>query len=57
LPTIRLVDDVLRTIADAAGGAIGLRVANYEVFDPADPQRRPKLAAHFALRYGGRRQD
>lgn len=53
----QLNDIQLMTIARMAGEAIGLRTARYEVFDPNDPLARPKLSAHFALRYGGRKQE
>lgn len=52
-----VTDEVLLQVAGVAADALRLRVANYEVFDPARPESRPKLSAHFALRYGGRRQD
>lgn len=52
-----LTDRNLLEIAIAAGEAISLRPARYEVFDPERPELRPTLSAHFALRYGGRRQE
>lgn len=50
-----LDDKRLLAIADTAGAAIGLRPANYEIFNPERPRERIKLSAQFALRYGGRR--
>lgn len=52
-----LDDNRLLAIASAAGAAIALRPANYEVFDPDSPRERRKLSAQFALRYGGRRVE
>lgn len=52
-----LDDKRLLAIANAAGAAIALRPANYEIFDPERPHERTKLSAQFALRYGGRRVE
>ena len=52
-----LDDKRLLTLASAAGAAIALRPANYEIFDPERPRERTKLSAQFALRYGGRRVE
>ncbi len=52
-----LDDKRLLTLASAAGAAIALRPANYEIFDPERPHERTKLSAQFALRYGGRRVE
>lgn len=52
-----LDDAELYRLAEDVAEAIALRPANYLVFDPADPERAQRLTAHFALRFGGRRQD
>lgn len=53
----QLDDAALLGVAGSAGEAIALRTTRYEFFDPDHPESRPAVAAHFALRYGGRRQD
>ncbi|GAA1740519.1 helicase [Isoptericola hypogeus] len=55
--TPTLDDQRLLDIARTAGEAIALRPARLEIFDPADPESRPTLTSHFALRYGGRSQE
>jgi len=59
--TPELDDAALLTLAQLAAEAIALRPVRYEVFNPDDPDGRTgspnKLSAHFALRYGGRRQE
>lgn len=52
-----LDDEMLLTIARAAGEAIALRPSRYEVFNPDAPATRSTLPAHFALRYGSRRKE
>lgn len=52
-----LDDDRLYALAGDAAEAIALRPANYVAFNPADPESTPRLTAHFALRYGTRRND
>ena len=52
-----LDDAALRALAGRAAGAISIRPARYEAFNPDDPARPLALNARFALRYGGRKQD
>jgi hypothetical protein len=52
-----LDDDRLADLAAAAANAIALRPSRYEAFNPIEPDRPIPLAARFALRYGGRRQN
>lgn len=52
-----LDDQGLLELARSVATALELRSASYEVFDPDDPEARPKFWARFALRFGGRREN
>jgi len=53
-----VLDDarILR-VASAAAGALTLRAARYQGFDPAEPEVPIPFQARFAVRYGSGRQD
>ena len=52
-----LTDATLMEFAQMAAEVISMRPASYTVFDPDHPGETRRMAAKFALRFGGRKQS